>query len=77
MKYLSLLFVNVFSNDGLAFDVMNLIFFFFQGYVGAGEYDSSNPKAAINGINMTSIDVINQDGIIITITSCCDDDKDK
>jgi len=26
---------------------------------------------------MTSIDVINQDGIIITITSCCDDDKDK
>jgi len=24
---------------------------------------------------MTSIDVINQDGIIITITSCCDDDN--
>jgi len=56
---------------------MNIRSFFFQGYVGAGEYDSSNPKAAINGINMTSIDVINQDGIIITITSCCDDDKDK
>jgi len=28
-------------------------------------------------MSMSSIDVINQDGVVITITDCSDDNKDK